>query len=789
MKKLHLLCNAHIDPAWLWRWNEGAAEAVSTFRVAVKFLKKYAGFVFNHNESLLYEWVEEYEPELFEEIKKLVAEGKWHIMGGWYLQPDCVMTSGESLLSQIELGRKYFYEKFGVKPKTAINGDPFGHTRGLVQILKVTGFENYLFMRPLEYKGEFWWEGFDGSKIRAHRMFEGYGTPRKGMAEGRITRCIAENRSEIELCPWGIGNHGGGPSEIDMQKIGQLMETSDVEIIHSDADTFFDETDTSKLETYSKSLSPCMVGCYTSMVRIKQANRRLENKIAATEKILSYANMLYGLDYPEEKMTEAKKALAFCQFHDILPGSAIKKVEDDSLRTLSYGEEITERLYNRAFFKMCAGQKQAKGGTIPVLAFNPHPYEIEGEFEVSYMLEDQNGTDDEETIAIAYDENGNRLPTQNIKEDSTLALDWAKKIIFRGKLKPACITRFDCELKIIHPSQVKKPEYGDRITFKNDRMETVINRKTGLLEKYVVDGKLLAQNSGIIKVYNDDEDPWGMKVYSFPNFAEDFTLMSDEEANEFVGYPDEKLPNVRVVEDGEVCLKVQSFWKYKTSAAVIEYTIPKNDIYVDVKITVHSNEPNKMLKYNINTAFSGTPWGQTAFGKEELWENGDEAVFQKWCSVENSDDGLAVLNRGTYGGSFTENSINISLLRTPVYSAHPIGGRPYVPHTRFSEHIDIGERIFYFRITPAEDLDRKAQIFNETPELLSFFPSGDGENKGSAITVDNSDIILSSVRLTDGKYKLTLYNSTEHECEATIKVMGKELHEKFGKYQLKFIEI
>ena len=95
LKELYMLCNAHLDPVWLWQRQEGVAEAISTFRVAAKFCEEYDGFVFNHNESVLYEWVEEHEPHLFEKIKKLVKEGKWKIMGGWYLQPDCMMPSGE----------------------------------------------------------------------------------------------------------------------------------------------------------------------------------------------------------------------------------------------------------------------------------------------------------------------------------------------------------------------------------------------------------------------------------------------------------------------------------------------------------------------------------------------------------------------------------------------------------------------------------------------------------------------------------------------------------------------
>ena len=112
MKNIHLICNAHLDPVWLWQWEDGAAEAISTFRVAADFCEEFDGYIFNHNEAILYKWVEEYEPVLFKRIQRLVKEGKWHIMGGWYLQPDCNMPSGESLVRQILLGRNYFKEKF-----------------------------------------------------------------------------------------------------------------------------------------------------------------------------------------------------------------------------------------------------------------------------------------------------------------------------------------------------------------------------------------------------------------------------------------------------------------------------------------------------------------------------------------------------------------------------------------------------------------------------------------------------------------------------------------------------
>ncbi len=660
MKKLHLLCNAHLDPVWLWRRNEGLAEAISTFRVAAEFCETYDGFVFNHNEALIYEWVEEYEPQLFKRIQKLVKEKKWVIMGGWYLQPDCVMTSGESLMEQIRLGQEYFKEKFGVTPTTAINFDPFGHSRGLVQILKKTGYEGYLFMRPFLFKGDFIWEGYDGSQILAHGMKFSYGSL-KGHALPKIKEYIKTTQEkEVGLCLWGVGNHGGGPSRIDLEAINDFMASSETQILHSSADAYMAEVDKSDLPVRKESLIPCMVGCYTSMVQIKQANRRLENKLLLTEKIMSYAQMTTDFSFEEDSLLKAKKALAFCQFHDILPGTSIKPVETDCLRTLSYGEEIADEWYNKAFFKLCEGQPKAKDGEIPVLIFNPHPYEIEGEFEIGFMLQNQNWNEDEQTLAVVYDATGNPLPTQNEKPNATFNLDWIEKVSFTGKLAPSSISRFDCKLTTVKKDTLPVFVYeDDHIAVTNDRMKVRISRKTGLIDLYEVDGRSYIQNSGVLEVYKDNEDPWGMRVDSFRDYEGSFQLMSDAEVNQFIGYPEEKTPNVRVVEHGDVRLKIQAFFSYNRSTAVVQYTIPKTGTYLDVDITLYSNEPNRMLKYKIDTNLAGTPYGETAFGAEPLYDDEREAVYHKWCGIKESQNALYVINRGIYGGSFTGNTIKL----------------------------------------------------------------------------------------------------------------------------------
>lgn len=227
-KRIHLISNAHIDPVWQWEWEEGAAAALSTFRTAADFCEEYGDYVFNHNEALLYQWVEEYEPELFARIQKLVRAGNWHIMGGWYLQPDCNMPSGEGFMRQISVGKAYFQEKFGISPTTAVNFDSFGHSRGLVQILTKNGFDSYIHTRPgpdrLSLPGSVYeWVGYDGSSVAAFRA-ECYGNG-YGQLEGRIRRLIAEfPEDDFTLLLWGMGDHGGGASRPDLEAIARLRQ-------------------------------------------------------------------------------------------------------------------------------------------------------------------------------------------------------------------------------------------------------------------------------------------------------------------------------------------------------------------------------------------------------------------------------------------------------------------------------------------------------------------------------------------------------------------------------------
>jgi alpha-mannosidase len=311
-RDIYLICNAHLDPVWLWEWEEGAAAAISTFRTAADLCEQFDGFVFNHNEVILYRWVEELEPELFARIQRLVRQGRWHIMGGWYLQPDCNMPAGESFVRQILLGRRYFAEKFGAAPTTAINFDPFGHTRGLVQIMARSGYDSYLFCRPDQLNcplpdGPFVWEGFDGSRLLAVRPWRSYLSALGKAHEKVLGYMQAQPLDNPGILLWGVGNHGGGPSLADVKTLnGMIQQPGEANLCHATPEQYFAAVRASgqDLPVEAKSLNPWGVGCYTSQSQIKLKHRKLENELYATEKMLSSAWAQGRMTYPQDDLTK-----------------------------------------------------------------------------------------------------------------------------------------------------------------------------------------------------------------------------------------------------------------------------------------------------------------------------------------------------------------------------------------------------------------------------------------------------------------------------------------------------
>lgn len=811
MKRLHLICNAHIDPVWQWEWEEGAAAALSTFRAAAEFCEEFEGFIFNHNEAILYKWIEEYEPQLFEKIQRLVSEGKWHIMCGWYLQPDCNMPSGESLVRQVLRGKKYFKEKFGAEPTTAVNFDSFGHTRGLVQILSKSGYNSYIFMRP-DQKGftlpgaDFIWVGYDGAEILAHRISGGYNS-KLGHADKKILDWLNKNQgTPLGMLPWGVGNHGGGPSRNDLKNIALLMQANgQYEIIHSTPEKYFKELADSEayLPRVDKSLNPKFVGCYTSQIQIKQKHRQIENELYMTEKMLSGAAIQGLMDYPENELLEATYDLLTSEFHDILPGSSVQNAEEASLRLINHGLEILSRLKARAFFALSSGQEKAKENEYPILIYNPHPYKVKGIFECEFMLADQNWKE-EFSLPVIY-QNGRYIPSQAEKEQSNINLDWRKRVVFAAELEPSQMNRFDCMIKIItkKPGSVLREENGV-ISFHTEELDVVINCITGLIDRYAVHGvEILESSSFKPLVIMDSDDSWKMNADSFREIEGEFILMTREEGTAFSGIHTALLDSVRVIEDGEVRTVVEAVFKYNNSYICMNYKLPKQGTEMEIQVRVLWNEKSKMLKLSIPTTMAdGQYLGQVAYGVEELPCNGTEAVSQKWVAIKEDtcNKALTIINKGIYGSDYADGEVRLTLLRSPGYCAHPIMDRPIMVQDRYLPRIDQGERMFAFWINAGEvdkvmeTVDRQALIHNERPFALSFYPSGEGKTPVCMVELEGNTVQMSAFKRAENSkddYILRIFEPTGKACVTALNfpISGAKHKVKLNPFEIKTLRV
>ncbi|HBL41094.1 MAG TPA: alpha-mannosidase, partial [Ruminococcaceae bacterium] len=785
-------------------WEEGAAEALSTFRIAADFCEEYDGFVFCHNEALLYEWIEEYDRELFERIRSLAARGKWHIMGGWLLQPDCNMPAGEFFVRQILWGRQYFKEKFNVTPTVAVNVDSFGHSRGLVQIMNKFGYKGYMGMRPSKHfidlpDGGFKWKGYDDSEVICLRT-GGYSSG-KGKVGIKIRTYVddcAEN--DIGLCLWGIGNHGGGPSKEDLDTIVELQneyKAQDVTLVHSTPEEYFEEIGKKDLPVIEKSLNPWAPGCYTSQCRVKQKYRYAENTYFTVESMCTRASMDNLIEYPKTELREALHDILTVQFHDMLPGSSIKDAEEMGLRMLDHALEILSRLRAKAFFALASGQKKAPSDKIPFFAYNPYPYPITGDFVAEFNLWDM-VWDKCYFSPVVYDENGTVISSQCEKERSTIPIEWRKRVVFSATLKPMSMNRFECAFEKKEEKPKADVEATDTHFLVNAGDKVVeINRKTGLIDCYR-DNKTDYLKSGALalEVWQDNYDPWYMETTKWDTKIGEFKLLNQAEATEFMCLK-EPIDSVHIIESGAVRTVIEAVFGYNRSRACVKYIISSNgELETDIKM--EWLEKQKLVKLNIPTAFVNAKCiGEEPYGREEMRDNLEENVAHKYLTLFNDTNAISVLNKGTYGSSLEDGALKMTLLRSPSYCSHPINEEhPTMPKDRFMQHIEIGEREFCYKIVAGEKAEilnksaRLAQLYNSEPMCLSFYPTGMGELPSESVTLADTDIVQMTAfkKAEAGRGSvIRLFNPTADKQTATLKFNEKTARVCFGKYEIKTV--
>ena len=724
---IHLICNAHLDPVWQWRWEEGCSEALSTFGNAVRLLAEHPSLIFNHNEAILYQWVRRYDPQLFRSIQRLVRQGRWSISGGWFLQPDVNLPPIESIFRHILEGRRFFAEHFGAKPRVAYCFDSFGHSAGLPQVLRQTGYRMYIHLRPQEAEMHlpadlYRWRGADGSEILNYRIEVGlYHTERDNIAL-RLTEAteLALRLNRDVPVFWGLGNHGGGATREDLEIIDKTMrDEKRVRFRHSTPDRLYLalRAHAHTAPVLQGDMQHIFTGCYTSLSRLKRRALTTTAGLLQAEALAAAAWWAQNAPYPESELHEAWRGVLFNDFHDILPGSCTEPAEQDALDLYGSVSHVAQTV------RMGAASALNRGSHvplyIPVTILNTNPSLTRVPVDVECMLDLRpkwTGTWHLRLTTL----DGQEVPYQEEQPEALLPFNgWRRKVSFMADVPHMGASRYALQ---IHEG-TRDPE---RCT---PFLHSSTDASTGLIRSLRADGgrECLAGPMMMPLVVEDGCDSWGADCWKYRNVVGVFAP---------AGQPD------RILEHGAVRRITESSFAYNSSTAHLRTTVYPDWPVVEFHWRIHWHEHRKFLKLSIPTIFSvPSLLCEVPGGIIDRPANGEEHVHGRWCMASGLIDGketaIGVVNSGQHGLDFADGEIRLSVLRSAAY-CHEKGFPLTDPPAR--KYMDQGVHDFRILVTVGDAETVRAMLpglsewLIAPPLAYAHLPVGNPSAKQSAST-------------------------------------------------------
>lgn len=667
---LHLIGNAHIDPVWLWPWQEGFQEIRATFRAALDRIPETDGFIFTASSAAMYAWIEEIDPEMFAEIRQRVAEGSWHITGGWWIQPDCNLPAGESFVRQALLGQRYFHEKFGVTATVGYNVDSFGHHGMLPQLLTGSGIDSYVFMRPEPHEMElparlFWWEADDSSRVLAYRLPFTY-CPGPNTIAGHIDRCAEELHPPVPegLVFYGVGNHGGGPTKQMLAFLQERMEDpASPELRFSTPEAFFNDMRAAdgegvlEIPVIHEELQHHASGCYAAHSGVKRWNRQTELALLAVERWSTVAQRVRDMAYPAADLDRAWKRVLFNQFHDILAGTSIEEAYEHARDSYGEAKSIAAWHENTAL-QAIAGDIDIPlvDGTFPLLVFNPHPWEVRTGVEMEMgRLPD--------AFELRDEESGKAVAVQEIQPQATVSEKSRNCIAFTADLPP-----LGYRLYRIAPETVDSPHQRSTLrvsgtTIENRHLRLSLDPATGELVE------LIRKDSGVnilggparAVVIDDPSDTWSHGVLRFDDEIGAFTATKAE-----------------LVERGPVRAVLRVWSAYENSRLIQDYVVWEDSEQVELRLKLDWRERHELLKLRYPLSLDEESTRATyeiPYGTVVRPNNGEEEPGQTWLDLsgrtrDGEPAGLSLLNDSKYSFSTLPAELAVTIARSPIYAHH-----------------------------------------------------------------------------------------------------------------------
>lgn len=674
--------HTHIDVAWLWTLSQTRKKAGRSFSTVLNLMKRYPEYQFMSSQPQLYKFVKEDYPEIYKEIKNKVEEGRWEPEGAMWLEADCNLSSGESLVRQILYGKRFFKKEFDIDSKILWLPDVFGYSAALPQILKKCGVDYFMTTKiswndtnKLPYD-TFMWKGLDGTEILTHfitardyqKQPKGHGTTYNALINpsqimGAWQRYQQKNLNDEVLVCFGYGDGGGGPTKNMLENARRLQRgipgCPKVKIDKSL--NFFNrlEAKVMKNKKLPKWVGELYLeyhrGTYTTMARNKKFNRNSEFLYQDIEFLSALSQQAAGGTYPKETLKAGWETILLNQFHDIIPGSSIKEVYEDSKaqyrEIINNGRYLSQKAIDNIASKINLEDTSA-------VIFN----------QLGFMRSDIVKLQLPEgwTNADIYDGDGNRLVSQIVQDDQRIN----KYILFFAEKIPAKGYR-TFNVKEVERSLSQSPTSENNIIINNQ----------ALTNKYF--NIKFDENSNIISVYDRVNERELLKKGERANVLQAFEDKPNTyDAWDIYIYYQEKMwevnsvENVEIIEEGPVrgCLKITR--KFLDSTIVQKIYIYNNIPRIDFKTWIDWKEKDILLKASFPVDIhSDKATYEIQYGNVERpthWNTSwDYARFEvcahKWADLSEDEYGVSLLNDCKYGYDIKESNMRLTILKSAVY--------------------------------------------------------------------------------------------------------------------------
>ncbi|MCL2058969.1 MAG: glycosyl hydrolase-related protein [Oscillospiraceae bacterium] len=716
--------HAHMDLAWLWPIRETIRKVARTFATVIRNMETYQDYMFGASQAQQFKWLKDMYPALYAQVKEYVLKGRIELHGGAWVESDGNLPSGEAFARQFLYGQQFFKDEFNMISEVAWLPDTFGFTANLPQIFKKSGIKYFVSSRIVSntnYKSHntFWWEGQDGSKILTHALPEGtYNSSAAPRALAKAEKMYMDSGvSGNALIAFGIGDGGGGPGE---EHIERLMREKDLLGLppakQEFASEFFKklEKDAHEYKSWRGELFfRTFQGTFSSQSRNKYYNRKME--LALRE--LEYACIMAGGDYPRDEINAMWEEVLLYQFHDILPGSSIERVNVEAVDR--YREMLGKaiEMTRGAYAKMAAGGADMTAGGVGMTA---------GDASMTAVN------------TLSFDRN------EWVKYNGQWIRADVKKLSSARVVATADFTTISACLAA-GPDLLENDCV--RVKFNADGSISSIFDKVNAKETLKAAGN-------IFDVYEDYGDGWGIMENYKRRAPEHFELIGAESGV-----------------DGPIAYRVSKY-RYMNSSLTQKIVLAQGSGRIDFMTDIDMQDKQRMVRTSFPIGIiADEAVCEIQYGcvKKPLHTNtlldADkyEVYAHKWIDFADRNYGVAMLNDGRYGHNILEGRLDLDLART---TSHP------------GANGDIGGHSFVYSVFPHKG-DFTNGVIDEAYKLnipLMVVDGAFGADIAPIVGIGAGNIVLEAVKKAeDGNgIILRLYEAHGAETVTEIDFKGKK---------------